>query len=65
MTVCCCSNPGCRIYGCQAYGSYQFTPLPIPPTSPAWPLKILTEDYIRRIIREEVARIQSESKDQP
>lgn len=64
-TVCCCSNPDCQVNGCAQARlqrlQYSFPPeltpaIPTPYTPP--PAKPLTEEDVRRIVREEIARAQ-------
>lgn len=55
--VCCCANPSCMVNGCQQARALRenaaFTNPPLGKTYPAAPL---TEEDVRRILREELAR---------
>jgi hypothetical protein len=57
MSVCCCSNPGCRVNGCMQMGNVQrrYEPVtwPVYQSTPGW---VSDVEFWRQFIREEVQR---------
>lgn len=67
MTVCCCSNPSCIVNGCQAlrimqhdFGTKQESP--VIPSLPLRKSEPLTEEDVRRIMREELVKLLEDLK---
>ena len=68
MNICCCSNPACQVNGCQNAAIVRNklilpivdTQNPVRPLPDLWQ-KMLTEDDVRRIVREEMNKLKEQT----
>ena len=60
MIACSCADPGCSVNGCKIAGFYRNSMPPYTPYQPYPSGQLITEEYIKKIIREELEKAKIE-----